>query len=104
MARQCTGAHFAGSAERGKVPENSEGMDEDLSQVREQQVALTRAYEAACTELGIGAGSLDVWRKEKLAGILEALAGTECLDWASLARKTVAAFRAEPSQKSANPS
>ena len=39
-------------------------MDE-FAYAREQQLALTRAFEAACRELGIGEGSMDVWRKER---------------------------------------
>jgi hypothetical protein len=46
-------------------------MDGTLAYAREQQLTLTRAYEAACTELSIGAGSLDVWKKERLAEILK---------------------------------
>jgi hypothetical protein len=72
-------------------------MEDDFAAAREQQLALTQAYEAACRELGIGAGSLDVWKKERLAEILEVLARTEFLDWASLAKKTVTTFLAEPS-------
>jgi hypothetical protein len=72
-------------------------MEEVLAASREQQLTLTRAYEAACTELGIGPGSLDVWKKERLAEILETLARTESLDWASMASKTITAFLAAPS-------
>ena len=69
-------------------------MDEAFAAMREHQLALTRAFEAACKELGIGAGSLDVWRKERLARILEAFA-KEDTDWFSLAGKAVATFLSE---------
>jgi hypothetical protein len=70
-------------------------MEEALTATREQQVALTRAFEAACRDLGIGAGSMDVWRKERIARILETLATTEYADWYSLAGKAVTVFLAE---------
>ena len=62
---------------------------------REQQLALSRAFEAACAELGVGPGSLDVCRKERLAKIIEVLSGAEDWDWASLARKAISAFSAQ---------
>jgi hypothetical protein len=39
-------------------------MDE-FAQARDQQLTLTRGFEAACAELGLGSGSLDVRRKER---------------------------------------
>jgi hypothetical protein len=78
-------------------------MEEAVAATREQQVALTRAFEAACRDLGIGAGSMDVWRKERLAGILETLAITEDADWHSLAGKAVTAFLTETSVPAASP-
>jgi hypothetical protein len=69
----------------------------EFAHVREQQLALTGAFEAACAELGVGSGSLDVWRKERIARLLEAFARTESWDSASLARKAVTAFLSEAS-------
>ena len=69
-------------------------MEEALAATREQQRALTRAFEAACRELDIGAGSMDVWRKERIARILEAFAGTDG-DWVDLTRKAVTEFLSE---------
>jgi hypothetical protein len=71
-------------------------MDE-FAHAREQQLAVTRAFEAACKELGIGEGSMDVWRKERIARLLEAFAHTKGLDSAGLARKAVDAFLSEAS-------
>jgi hypothetical protein len=70
-------------------------MENPLGGHREQQLGLTRSYEAACTELGLGTGSLDVWKKERLARICEALAGAGDLDWASVTRAAVSAFLSE---------
>ena len=78
-------------------------MEEALAATREQQVTLTRAFEAACRDLGIGAGSMDVWRKERIARILETLAITEDADWHSLAGKAVTAFLAEASASDTSP-
>ena len=78
-------------------------MEEALTATREQQVALTRAFEAACRDLGIGAGSMDVWRKERIARILETLAIAEDADWHSLAGEAVTAFLAEASVPEVSP-
>lgn len=72
-------------------------MDE-FAYAREHQLALTRAFEAACRELGIGEGSMDVWRKARIARLLEAFAHTKGLDSARLAREAVAAFLSEASR------
>ena len=66
-------------------------------------MALTRAFEVACRDLSIGAGSMDVWRKERIARILETLALTECANWHSLAGEAVTAFLAEASMPGASP-
>ncbi len=71
-------------------------MEDALAASRDQQLALTRAFEVACTELGIAGGSLDVWKKERLARILESLAQTGDWDWSRLAEKAVTAFTADP--------
>ena len=78
-------------------------MEEALAATREQQLALTRAFDAACTELGIGAGSMDVWRKERLAHILETFAIAEVADWHNLAGKAVTTFLAEASVPETSP-
>jgi hypothetical protein len=70
-------------------------MDE-FAHAREQQLALTRALEPACAQLGVGSSSLDVWRKERIARIVEALGAGDC-DWTSLARSAVTAFLSEVS-------
>jgi hypothetical protein len=70
-------------------------MEDAFAAHREQQSAPTQAYEAACTELGLGTGSLDVWKKERLARIFEVLAGAGDLDWASVTRAAVSAFLSE---------
>ena len=71
-------------------------MEELLASERERQLALTQAFEAACATLNIGPGSLEVWRKERLAHILEVLSLTgDNWDWPSLTQKAVAAFLSE---------
>jgi hypothetical protein len=77
-------------------------MEAALAATREQQLALTRAFEAACRELDIGAGSMDVWRKERLVRILETLASSVDADWVGLACKGVTAFLAEASVSEKN--
>jgi len=74
---------------------NSGKMDNNLAQVRNQQLALSRAFEFARRELGIGCGSLEVWRSELLGRILSALAREEDWDPDTLARKAVDRFLSE---------
>ena len=71
-------------------------MEDDIAQTRHQQLALTRAFEIASEALGIGRGSLDVWKSERLGQILESLAREG--DWdpsRRLATKAAATFRAQ---------
>jgi hypothetical protein len=70
-------------------------MEETLAHARDQQLALTQAFEAACAALSIGPGSLDVWRKERLANILEGLSRADDWDWPSLTQKAIAALVSE---------
>ena len=81
-------AHGAGGIDADAVPQ---------AQATGAAVLRTRAFEAACKELGIGEGSMDVWRKERIARLLEAFAHTKGLDSAGLARKAVDAFLSEAS-------
>jgi hypothetical protein len=80
-------------AERGAGLVNSAPMEDNFAQTRHQQLALTRAFEVASEELGIGRGSLDVWKNERLGQILDSLAREGDWDPSHLARKAVAAFR-----------
>jgi hypothetical protein len=47
------------------------GMDEEIASIRNRQLIVRRAFEGACQHLGIGLGSLDVWRRERVAQIVE---------------------------------
>ena len=73
-------------------PVNSAEMEDNFAQTRRQQLALTRAFEIAREELGIGRGSLDVWKSELLGQILECLAHAGDWDPDTLARKAAASF------------
>ena len=73
-------------------------MEEGLTRERDQQIALTQAFEAACAALNIGPGSLDVWRKERLAHILEVLSLTDGWEWPTLKQQAIAAFLSESSE------
>lgn len=74
-------------------------MGQAFDHAREQQLGLTQTFEAACAALNIGTGSLDVWKRERLAHILEVLALTdEYQDWPSLTQKAVTAFLLETSE------
>jgi hypothetical protein len=73
-------------------PVNSPEMDDNFAQTRREQLALTRAFETAREELGIGRGSLDVWKSELLGQILEGLAHAGDWDPDTLARKAAASF------------
>ena len=82
-----------GGAERGAGLVNSAAMEDNFDQTRHHQLALTRAFEIASEELGIGGGSLDVWKSERLGQILDCLAREGDWDPSHLARKAVASFR-----------
>ena len=74
---------------------NSAAMEDNFAQTRHQQLALTRAFEIASGELGIGRGSLDVWKSERLGQILDSLAREGDWDPSLLATKAVATFRVQ---------
>jgi hypothetical protein len=68
-------------------------MDDTILFARNQQALLSHAFDKACKELGIGSGSLDVWKQERLSRILEecAASGLETLEM--LHAQAVARFR-----------
>ena len=70
-------------------------MEDNLAQTRHQQLVLTRAFETASDELGIGPGSLDVWKSERLGQILDCLTRAGAWDADTLARQAVARFLSE---------
>jgi hypothetical protein len=76
-------------------------LDAAVAEQRDQQRGLAEAYEAACVELGIGSGSLDVWKKERLSRIFEAIARPGDLDLHDIGRQAVDAFLAEVPAKRA---
>ena len=78
----------------------SAAMDTGYSRARKQQAVLARAFDAVCEELGIGLGSLDVWRRERVGELLATLADAEDFDWRILSAKVVDAFPREDPQRS----
>lgn len=64
-----------------------------MNAIKERQRAITDAFEAASDELGIGMGSLEVWKRETLAQIILELANEGCSESGMLA-SAVARFRA----------
>jgi hypothetical protein len=61
--------------------------------LKKKQTAVTRAFEAACDELGIGLFSLDVWKRERVADLILRLANAGELDSSVLQRTAVTQFR-----------
>jgi hypothetical protein len=60
---------------------------------KKEQAAVTRAFEAACEELGIGLLGLDVWKRELVAALILRLANAGELDSSVLQRAAVTQFR-----------
>jgi hypothetical protein len=63
-----------------------------ISQTKKQQRAISRAFDGACDELGIGMLGLDVWKREQLAQLILRLAGKGEIDSAALQRRAVTQF------------
>jgi hypothetical protein len=63
-----------------------------ISQTKKQQRAISRAFDGACDQLGIGMLGLDVWKREQLAQLILRLAGIGEIDSATLQRRAVAQF------------
>jgi hypothetical protein len=63
-----------------------------ISQTKKQQRAISRAFDGACDELGIGMLGLDVWKREQLAQLILRLAGKGEIDSATLQRWAVTQF------------
>ena len=83
------------SAGTPRRPVNSAKMEDNVARACDQQIALTRAFDAAREELGIGFGSLNVWKSELLGRILSRLAREGDWDPGTLARKAADSFLIE---------
>ena len=64
-----------------------------ISRTKKQQRAISRAFDGACDELGIGMLGLDVWKREQLAQLILRLVDDQGeLDSAALQRRAVIQF------------
>jgi hypothetical protein len=68
-----------------------------VNTARQQQVALSQAFELACRELGIGQGSLDVWKSERLTRRMSRIASGDDWDPQRLGRRAILTFEGEVS-------
>jgi hypothetical protein len=66
---------------------------DQIAQSKKQQQAISRAFEGACEELGIGLLSLDAWKREKLARLILSLVGKGEVDGAALQRLAVTEYK-----------
>ena len=67
-------------------------MKEDIAFIRNRQRIVTRAFEGACEKLGIGLGSLDVWRRERVSQIAEECAAAGDMPLETLQARIVSGF------------
>jgi hypothetical protein len=64
-----------------------------IGQTKKQQRAISRAFDGACEELGIGMLGLDVWKREQLAQLILCLVDDQGeLDSDALQRRAVIKF------------
>ena len=64
-----------------------------IGQAKKQQRAISRAFDGACEELGIGMLGLDVWKREQLAQLILCLVDDQGeLDADALQRRAVIQF------------
>ena len=66
---------------------------DQFGQAKKQQRAISRAFEGACEELGLGLGSLDVWKREQLAQLILQRVGKDEFDSDALQRCAVSQFK-----------
>ena len=78
------------------------GMDEDFALIRNRQLNVTRAFEGACEKLGIGLGSLDVWRRELVTQIAQDCAAAGDVPLETLQARIVSEFLWSERQRSAD--
>ena len=77
-------------------------MDEDFAVIRNRQLIVTRAFEGACEKLGIGLGSLDVWRRELVTQIVQDCAAAGDVPLETLQARIVSEFLWNERQRSAD--
>jgi hypothetical protein len=70
-------------------------MHDDISFMRHRQLIVTRAFEGACEQLGIGFGSLDVWMRERVSRIVEERAAASDVPLETLQAEVVDQFLQE---------
>ena len=66
---------------------------DQITQSKKQQQAISRAFEGACKELGIGLLSLDAWKRERLAQLILSFAEKGVFDAAALQRDAVTQYK-----------
>jgi hypothetical protein len=72
-----------------------------ISQTKKQQLAISRAFDGACDELGISMLGLDVWKREQLAQLILRLVDDQGeLDSAALQRRAVIQFTSANAENS----
>jgi hypothetical protein len=71
---------------------NSMSMDQ-IARSKKQQQAISRAFEGACEELGIGLLSLDAWKRERLAQLILSFVDKGEFDAAALQKHAVAQYK-----------
>ena len=66
---------------------------DQITQSKKQQQAISRAFEGACKELGIGLLSLDAWKRERLAQLILSFAEKGVFDAAALQKDAVRQYK-----------
>ena len=66
---------------------------DQITQSKKQQQAISRAFEGACKELGIGLLSLDAWKRERLAQLILSFAEKGVFDAAALQKDAVTQYK-----------
>ena len=77
-------------------------MDEHIALIRNRQLIVTRAFEGACEDLGIGLCSLDVWMRERVSQIAEDCAAAGDVPLEKLQARIVAQFLQELASRPAD--
>ncbi len=75
-------------------PVNTDHID----QARASQRAISQAFDGACEELDLGLGSLDVWKRERLAQLILQLVEEGEADSDVLQKSAVSRFRHDVSE------
>ena len=76
-----------------KGPREDAVTTDQVAEAKKQQTAISRAFEGACEELGVGLSSLDVWRREQLAQLILQLVSEGELESTTLQMNAVSRFK-----------